>query len=148
MKKQIGEIGVDSGQILICDPCYIDSEWKKEDFAVLRRCRHNDGTILQYGVDFQHYDNIIPKYNKTVNQILADHEAVEIPDDTPPLHEFSYNACCKKTCGKDGHGQLNFEMGHSGVGVVATSGYGDGFYPVMADIDETGRIESITIIFI
>jgi len=25
--KQIGEVGVDSGQILICDPCYINSEW-------------------------------------------------------------------------------------------------------------------------
>jgi len=27
--KEIGIVGVDSGQILICDPCYIDSEWKK-----------------------------------------------------------------------------------------------------------------------
>jgi len=26
--KQIGIVGVDSGQILICDPCYIDSEWE------------------------------------------------------------------------------------------------------------------------
>lgn len=28
----IGMVGVDSGQLMICDPCYIDSEWKNEDF--------------------------------------------------------------------------------------------------------------------
>lgn len=28
----IGYVGVDSGQLLLCDPCYIDSEWKEEDF--------------------------------------------------------------------------------------------------------------------
>lgn len=31
MKKiKIGEVGVDSGQLIITDPCYIDSQWKKE----------------------------------------------------------------------------------------------------------------------
>lgn len=30
--KKIGVVGVDSGQLMICDPCYIDSEWKKEEF--------------------------------------------------------------------------------------------------------------------
>ena len=29
--KKIGVVGVDSGQILITDPCYIGSEWKKTD---------------------------------------------------------------------------------------------------------------------
>ena len=27
----LGSFGVDSGQVLICDPCYIDSEWEKGD---------------------------------------------------------------------------------------------------------------------
>jgi hypothetical protein len=149
MKKQIGEVGVDSGQILICDPGYIDSEWKKEEFDILRRYRHNDGTILQYRVDFENYGSIIPKYGKSMNQINADKEAIELPDDRPPLHDFSYNACCKKTCGNDRYGQLNYVMGHPGVGVVSSSGYGDGCYPVIADIDDNnGRIKSITIIFI
>ena len=30
-KIKIGEIGVDSGQLMICDPCFIDSEWIKQD---------------------------------------------------------------------------------------------------------------------
>ena len=32
-KKQktiyIGSVGVDSGQLMVCDPCYIDSHWTK-----------------------------------------------------------------------------------------------------------------------
>jgi hypothetical protein len=31
--KKIGEAGVDSGQLLICDPCYIDSHWKEEEYT-------------------------------------------------------------------------------------------------------------------
>ncbi|MFA1782365.1 hypothetical protein ACDX77_19010 [Bacillus velezensis] len=30
-KKLIGRVGVDSGQLLIIDPCNIDANWKKEN---------------------------------------------------------------------------------------------------------------------
>jgi len=148
MKKEIGVVGVDSGQIVICDPCYIDSEWKKEEFNIRRIHQHIDGTILEYQKDFPHYEAVIPKYGKTMNQINADSEAVELPHNEPAKHPFSYNACCKATCGPDGVGQLNYEHGHPGVGVVSSTGYGDGVYPVIADIDDrSGRIRSITIHF-
>lgn len=26
---QIGVVGVDSGQVMLCDPCYLDSQWKR-----------------------------------------------------------------------------------------------------------------------
>lgn len=32
-KVKIGEVGVDSGQLMVCDPCYINSEWKKTDYT-------------------------------------------------------------------------------------------------------------------
>lgn len=150
MKKQIGEVGVDSGQILVCDPCYIDDQWKHEDVGFDRKHKHIDGTILQYRVDFEKYDIVIPKYGKTMNQLFEDKEAFDMPE-KPAEHPFSYNACCKKTCCDDNSydGQLNYEMGHAGVGVVTSSGYGDGFYPVIADIDDkSGRVKSITIVFI
>jgi hypothetical protein len=151
MKKVIGEVGVDSGQILVCDPCYIDSEWKQEEYHFDRKHKHIDGTILQYGVDFPRYDVVIPKYGKSMNQINEDKEAVEMPE-SPAEYEFSYNACCKKTCNDDedkNNGQLNYQMGHPGVGVVTSSGYGDGMYPVIANIDDkTGRVKSITVVFI
>jgi hypothetical protein len=33
MKKRtlLGTVGVDSGQVMVCDPCYIGSEWQKDD---------------------------------------------------------------------------------------------------------------------
>jgi hypothetical protein len=101
-EEEIGVVGVDSGQLVITDPCYIDSQWKEEEFT-------GDGKA---------------KYN------------------------FSYNACCQKTIGNENTGQLNFELGHAGVGVVVRTGYGDGVYPVIATIDKTsGRVKSIRVEF-
>jgi len=28
--QKIGNVGVDSGQLLVCDPCYFEHEWRKE----------------------------------------------------------------------------------------------------------------------
>ena len=147
MKKLLGNVGVDSGQILICDPCYIDTEWEKEEFNIRRMYCHNDGTILEYKVDFNHYEFVIPKYGKTMNQLIMNGEVREIPDNEPSKFPFSYNACCKKTWHDDEiDGQLYYKMGHSGVGVVSTSGYGDGYYSVYADMGIDGRVKRIIII--
>lgn len=45
---------------------------------------------------------------------------------------FSYPGACNLTLGENQAGQMNFPLGHAGAGVVASSGYGDGFYPVYA----------------
>lgn len=29
----IGHVGVDSGQLMLCDPCYINSEWRKNEYG-------------------------------------------------------------------------------------------------------------------
>lgn len=31
-RELIGVVGVDSGQLMICDPCYIDSNWERQEF--------------------------------------------------------------------------------------------------------------------
>lgn len=160
MKKEIGVVGVDSGQIVICDPCYIDSQWKHEEFDSRRKYRHTDGTVITHTFDndlidanpdlfFCNFDAIIPKYGKCMNDMRDDKDCVELPDVEPAEHPFSYNACCKKTMSDDEDGQLNYEKGHPGVGVVSSTGWGDGLYPVVADIDDrTGRVKSITVVFI
>jgi hypothetical protein len=33
---EIGQVAVDSGQLMICDPCYIDSVWKESPFVDIR----------------------------------------------------------------------------------------------------------------
>jgi len=103
-KIKLGVVGVDSGQLLITDPCYIDSEWEEEEFS-----------------------NKKPK-------------------------NFSYNACCKKTLAEKINGQLNYKLGHAGVGVVFSSGLGDGVYDVIATVKDCGqfgkRISKVEIILI
>lgn len=103
-RVKIGVVGVDSGQVLICDPCYIDSEWQKREFT----------------------------------------------DDAGVIGEFSYNGACKATLSEitPGSGQLHYRLGHAGAGVASRTGWGDGEYPVYANIDDkTGRVRSLTIKF-
>lgn len=115
MKKKnerlIGRVAVDSGQLLICDPSYIDNDewikWKKNRDASLR--------------------------------------------DPKDRGKFSYLGCCEATL-RDNFGQLNFKAGHAGAGVVTSTGFGDGFYPVYATLgrkgsSEEGRVMEVRIDF-
>ena len=45
-------------------------------------------------------------------------------------------------------GQLNFDAGHAGLGVIVRTGIGDGLYPVYATFDESGLVSSVTIKFL
>jgi hypothetical protein len=148
MKKVlIGHVGVDSGQLLMCDPCYIDSEWSKEDFTDIRVYEHKDTKEkLQYKVDFPHYEAEISKYGKNMNELLKTGEWLDVPA-TDSEFPFSYNACCKATLSNNGHGQLNYKLGHSGVGVAFSTAYGDGVYPVYAVYSAAGVLKSVTVEF-
>jgi len=63
-------------------------------------------------------------------------------------YSYSYNGACGATLTDKRAGQLRFPLGHAGAGVVVSSGYGDGFYPVYAEYNEEGRIMSASIVFI
>jgi hypothetical protein len=85
----IGHCGVDSGQILLIDPCYV----YEDDFALSQS-----------------------------------------PTGLP------YDECCRITLSDDGAGQT------SNSGVVTSTAWGDGNYPVYAEYKD-GRIVSVTIKF-
>ena len=147
-KELIGHVGVDSGQLLLCDPCYIDSQWEVEDFADIRVHQHKDTKeTLTFGKDFANYQEVIDKYGKNMNDLLAtgEWEDVERP---PSQHPFSYNACANATLSKDGYGQLNYNLGHPGVGVAFSTAFGDGMYPVYANYDAEGTLKSVEVVFI
>jgi hypothetical protein len=98
MLKLIGKFGVDSGQAMIGDPCYLES-WKNwQDKAE--------------------------------------------PFENHPQHkgQYSYLGACNATI-ENSYG----ELGH-GSSVVFSTGYGDGVYPVFAEIDD-GRIVKIVVDF-
>jgi len=96
MKQLIGHIGVDSGLVMIGDPCYANYE--------------------------DHKDHPIHDWNEFCKSL-----------------EFSSGPIMKS---------LDFTAGHEGLGVIVTSGCGDGMYPVTAETDKDGTITSITIDFL
>jgi hypothetical protein len=44
--------------------------------------------------------------------------------------------------------QFNYDLGHPGLGVCVSTGYGDGVYPVMVTKNSEGRVVRVTIEFI
>jgi hypothetical protein len=163
--KLIGEVGVDSGQLLITDPCYINSQWKNESNGGKTRIapvyRHEDGTVLfcalhgtapaEAALPFGHYEEVVEKYGKTPNQMVAEGIMVEQPE-PPPTGEYSYEGCCEATLSDEQAGQLNYALGHAGAGVVFSSGFGDGGYEVWARYVDAGpwgtRVAEVRVVMI
>lgn len=158
-KVKLGVVGVDTGQLMICDPCYINSEWNSNDeFIDIRRYR--DSLLdreFEYQKDFKNYESVIKEHGKTVNQLIKEGvwNDVEIPEKIAKIGNFSYVGCCETTLNasrdKQG-GQLDYKMGHAGAGVVFNSGFGDGTYDVDAYIEDYGemgqRIKKVVITLI
>lgn len=145
----IGHVGVDSGQLLLCDPCYIDSQWVKEDFEDFRAYQHKDtNNKLTYRIDFRNYEESIEAYGgKNMNELIKTGEWEKLPDAKKAINPFSYNACAKATLSEDGHGELNFNLGHAGAGVAFSTAFGDGMYPVIANYMDDGSLRSVEVIF-
>lgn len=97
----VGHVGVDSGQVMITDPCYLK------------------------GYDSSEYDE----------------EKVEAMKKSK-VFDYSYSGACAKTLSKEQAG----EIGLGEQGVVSSSGYGDGQYPVYATYQD-GRVKSLMIKF-
>ena len=144
-EKFIGVVGVDSGQLMICDPCYMDSEWQEREFLDIRRYEDADRVVYEYPKDFANYSETLPS-GKTPNQHLADGEwtSVPVPAKEYLKGEFSYGGVCETTLQEPRAGQLYFRLGHEGAGVAFQSGFGDGVYNVYATYVEE-RIVSVRI---
>lgn len=114
-RKLIGYCGVDSGQIMLTDPCYVKDFVDDDAFSV-------------------------------VGDLNA---ACRLP--ARDSYPYSYGGACGASCNLDRGGQLAYKKGHDGAGVVVSSGFGDGFYPVYAEYEDTGfmgvRVKSVTIEF-
>jgi hypothetical protein len=44
--------------------------------------------------------------------------------------------------------QFNYDLGHAGLGVAVSTGYGDGTYPVEIQRSDDGHIAAVRIVFI
>ncbi len=169
---KLGVVGVDSGQLIICDPAYIADEFKqpdsegKADHAHTIYKHKNDGTLWQYCPSGKpstenvnpfvgSYSDIIPKYGMCPNNLVECglFEETDIDPTTHiPIAEFSYRGICKTTGSENLGGQLNYLHGHAGVAVALRTGLGDGTYDVFAEIADAGswgeRVKKVWVEFI
>jgi len=144
----VGSAAVDSGQLMICDPSYIEDQWKEEEFKFDERgCQDpKTGEKLYYGKDFPNYAEIIPKHGKSMNDLMKEDGWVQLPYPEAE-YGFSYYACCKQTLEGHGAGPLSFKAGHAGAGVAFRTAWGDGYYPVYQKHDEEGELLSVEVVF-
>jgi hypothetical protein len=114
-RKCIGSVGVDSGQLIVTDPCYIKDFESDDAFSV--RQNLNDDTVLAEG-------EVLP---------------------------YSYGGACAATSLPNQGGPLAYSRGHEGAGVAVRTGFGDGFYPVFVEYEDTGfagvRVKRVVIEF-
>jgi hypothetical protein len=47
----IGEVAVDSGQLMVTDPCYVDPEWRREPFSVVGTVDKTKDALFNYSYD-------------------------------------------------------------------------------------------------
>jgi hypothetical protein len=76
--------------------------------------------------DWKNWDRDVNKFEEHANKV----------------GEYGYLGACNATL-TNGYGELNH-----GSSVVFNTGWGDGVYPVYADIDDEGTIRSITVNFV
>ncbi|MBU2598334.1 MAG: DUF4241 domain-containing protein [Actinobacteria bacterium] len=150
---KIGVIGVDSAHVLVCDPCYIDSEWTKEDGDIEKLLKVKDTeeiidmeAVLQKGRTYKSEWKEGITYNEGIERGLLKSVPVK------QTHTFSLDGCFRETCKKSEGGQLNYKKGHAGVGVVCSSGFGDGTYNVFVKYDNFDnwgqRIVELKVVFV
>jgi hypothetical protein len=142
MKKIfLGKVGVDSGQLIITDPCYLKI-FENNNFNDVRKYQHKKlKDILQYAVDFKHYEEVIPEYKMTMNELIEKDIFEEMPKSNSD-NSYSYNGACSQTLHGENKGG---ELGKS-LGVAFSSGYGDGLYSVYGFMNDDNVIIKVEII--
>lgn len=152
--RKIGNVGVDSGQLMVCDPCYLDG-WIKGDYKDIRIYHDKDGNLFGYDTKasreikatesrfkkmelFKDYQTRLST-GKTPNQHSRDNEwtEIEVQDDS-----FSYNGVSHKPKKQD-YKQINYALGHPGLAVSMGTCYGDGYFPVYGRFIKDGDYERL-----
>jgi hypothetical protein len=138
--EKIGEVDVESGQVLLIDPCYIKGHWKNAPFQDNRGYRHiESGQELRIGVDFTSHEEQVLGLGKSVNDLYRE-GALELIHDQPG-DELNYQNCCLTTRQPERGGN---------VGSLATAisvSAGDGLYSVFVERDENGNVLRVLLDF-
>lgn len=147
MKIQLGSVGVDSGQLMVTDPCYVKM-FKDNQFDPKTKFhdKQKNKTVI-FPDDFKNFeDDIIEGYNKNMNTLIKDKIFEEVKEKSND-NSYSFTGACSQTLYNE---NLGGELGN-GLGLSFATGYGDGCYPIYAHYSDDGwgkRIKKIEIVFI
>ncbi|RKJ74846.1 hypothetical protein D7X33_19130 [Butyricicoccus sp. 1XD8-22] len=164
-RKLIGRVGVDSGQLMIIDPCYIEDSWKKDNESEILGIKFwgagkdnaaiflkNKGYEVIEGNDQISLiktsdENVAQKIQEDLVEFLKTDSGLIVFSE---MNTGSYQKVCELTLGEERAGQLG-EV----IGVAFQSGFGDGLYDVYATykdcsfgLHEDKRISKVEIILI
>lgn len=163
-RKLIGQVGVDSGQLMVIDPCYINSQWKSEGKAigiqfwgqgqddVAALLKELDEEVVSVNDTYRimtENEIHLHKLEKDIQSLAKDIEKTVV---STFITDSTYDEICDLTLGEDQAGQMNYRKGHAGLGVAFSSGLGDGVYDVYATYKDMGswgeRISKVEIVLI
>ena len=157
----LGHVGVDSGQLMITDPCYIDSnEWISQSHpaflglrlagtdaeALARYLAHHNNDLTIQTVTPWVYKIIAPDQDSNTLTQFANSVKAHMgwSTDIDMLFHDTYADICRLTTDTpERGGSLPYRLGHEGLAVAFRSGFGDGTYAVYAtfrDEPEWGRV--------
>lgn len=145
-----GVVGVDSGQLLMIDPCYLEQEWVREgggkDWKVSFWGRDEDKITKVFGASpLKRKDQAeCEALRKRIAQHCSKERLLVL---TSTESGSSYDKCGELTMSALGYGQLKYRAGHAGLGVAASTGQGDGVYPVYVRKNDKGVIVEMRVLF-
>lgn len=131
--EELGEFFVDSASVLITDPMYVQSEWNRDEpFVDDRRYLHSPSNkIYVHGEDFVRFDEPLPGFSATANDLLKTGELRSIG--VPRELNYSMPGALAATATSVGYGALKFANGNSGAGICIKTVYGDGAFTVYGE---------------
>lgn len=136
-RKLIGRVGVDSGQLMIMDPCYLKSDWRmtgetiglqfwgggQEEMA--EKLKELGFNPIAHNDVYRIFEQDLEKLVMIQDQVYSLMNDVSSKVVCMQLTNSSYQEVCDITASEK-------QAGAIGLGVAFSSGFGDGLYDVYA----------------
>lgn len=161
-KERLGIVGVDSGKLMVMDPCYMDIAaeltdnvlhcyfWGRDGYEVAEFLTNSGFKVEDSCESANVIHNISLDDKIRINEIINIHPEWKVVTNFTD-DDFS-NRSLNVTCGKNRGGCIPFPLGHNGLAVCFESGIGDGTYEVWAHYALFGisgeRIAKVEVILI
>lgn len=144
--KLLGHAAVDSGMLMVTDPCYIDSEWQDQELQPLKAYIDSEtGKTYHHFEDFVRFDEPLPGFAESVSDAISNGRLVEEELEREKPFPYSFRGAANASYADIEAGEkteLVFQHGGPGAGVVFRTGFGDGVYPVYGEMID-GRVVRI-----